>query len=248
LHFVLHFHPWNATILAAFLGLGCKGSSTPGDRQLAIGNWQSNDADLRPRTMSYAHSDFSPPSRPSDVSQRQRQQLQQQALRLQRHTHMMAAYPSLKEFAPRSFVSSYATRLRAFGNPLLTPVYPQANVLPPSRTTKRGTTAINYAEDGYDDDDFEDSEGPRRLTGLRSLRRDDSNLEKKDLSSQQRREIHAPIEIQGIWRDWMGKPKRALYVPRAVHCDKPLRVLTMQIRQPGTASVRAASDSHSNPH
>jgi len=78
--------------------------------------------------------------------------------------------------------------------------------------TKRGTTAINYAEDGFDDDDFEDSEGPRRPTGLRSLRRDDSSIEKGAAASQLGKEINAPVEIQGIWREWMGKAKRAMYV------------------------------------
>jgi len=111
---------------------------------------------------------------------------------------------------PQAFLSSYAPRLRTYGNSLLAPVVPPANTLPAPRTTKRGTTAINYAEDGYDDDDFEDSEGPRRATGLRSLRRDDSNVEKHKDISQLGKELTAPVEVQGIWRDWMGKPKRAL--------------------------------------
>jgi chromatin structure-remodeling complex subunit SFH1 len=70
--------------------------------------------------------------------------------------------------------------------------------------------AVNYAEDGYDDD-FEESDNPRRPTGLRSLRRDDSNnLERATQVAQLGMEITAPVEVQGIWRDWMGKPKRTL--------------------------------------
>jgi chromatin structure-remodeling complex subunit SFH1 len=74
--------------------------------------------------------------------------------------------------------TSYSPRLRQFGNALLTPVLPAAPAAPTSRTTKRGTIAINYAEDGYDDEDFDDSEGPRRPTGLRSLRREELGSDK----------------------------------------------------------------------
>jgi len=103
----------------------------------------------------------------------------------------------------QAFVSSYAPRLKLYANSLITPVIPPANTLPPSRTTKRGTTAINYADDAYDDDDFDDSEGGRRPTGLRSLRRED--LEKKDGPTGPKigREIHAPVDVQPIFREWM---------------------------------------------
>ena len=114
--------------------------------------------------------------------------------------------------SPHAFVCSYPPRLRTFGNALIAPVIPQTQLPPAPRLTKRGTTAINYAEDGFDDDDFEDSEGPRRPTGLRSLRRDDSSTEKGAAASQLGKEINAPVEIQGIWREWMGKAKRAMYV------------------------------------
>lgn len=123
----------------------------------------------------------------------------------------MAAYAGVKMHPPQAFISSYAPRVRSFGNSLLAPVVPQVTSILPARTTKRGTTAINYAEDGYDDD-FEESDGPRRPTGLRSLRRDDSNLERAMQVAQLGKEITAPVEIQGIWRDWMGKPKRTLFV------------------------------------
>ena len=114
----------------------------------------------------------------------------------------------LAAMTPQAFISSYAPRLRAYGNSLLTPVVPQTATTnaPLSRTTKRGTIAINYAENEYDDDDiFEDSEGPRRLTGLRSRREDSNQTNKEGLADKPGREIHAPVEVQGIWREWMGK-------------------------------------------
>lgn len=112
---------------------------------------------------------------------------------------------------PQAFISSYAPRLRSYANSLLTPVIPQTTVAaaPLSRTTKRGTIAINYAEDGYDDDDF-DSEGPRRPTGLRS-RREDPTHAADGAANKLGKEIFAPVEVQGIWRDWMGKPKLVGY-------------------------------------
>jgi chromatin structure-remodeling complex subunit SFH1 len=78
-------------------------------------------------------------------------------------------------------------------------------VLPQGRTTKRGTTAINYAEDGYEDDD-DDSEA-RRPTGLRSLQRNDSNLA-KPLDKELGKELFQPVNMQGIWREWMGRSRR----------------------------------------
>lgn len=97
-----------------------------------------------------------------------------------------------------------------YHNSLLTPVIaPTAALATPSaRTTKRGTTAINYAEDGYDDYDDDDEEGGRRRpTGLRSLRRDDSALNKVDQSEKYGKEIHEPVAVQGVWREWMGKSR-----------------------------------------
>jgi chromatin structure-remodeling complex subunit SFH1 len=122
----------------------------------------------------------------------------------------MATFPLNRQNLPQGFISSYSPRLRTYRNSLLAPVFPQANTVVPTRTTKRGTTAINYAEDGYDDDDFDDSEGPRRPTGLRSLRRDDSGSVPSLQHEKVGKEIIAPIDVQGIWREWMGKPKRAL--------------------------------------
>lgn len=91
---------------------------------------------------------------------------------------------------------------------MLTPVIAPTAALaaPSSRTTKRGTTAINYAEDGYDDYDDDDEEGGRRRpTGLRSLRREESGVGKVDVSEKFGKEASSPVEIQGVWREWMGK-------------------------------------------
>lgn len=124
----------------------------------------------------------------------------------------MSLITTVKTNPPQAFISSYAPRIRTYGNSLLSPIIPATNTLPPARTTKRGTTAINYAEDGFDDEDFDDSEGPRRPTGLRSLRRDESNVDKTGQTAQLGKELTAPVEVQGIWREWMGKPKRAMWV------------------------------------
>ncbi|MCJ1372341.1 Chromatin structure remodeling complex protein sfh1 [Loxospora ochrophaea] len=109
---------------------------------------------------------------------------------------------------PQAFISSYAPRLRTYGNSLLTPVIQPttAQTAPTSRTTKRGTIAINYSEDLLDDDDFDEGEGPRRPTGLRS-RREDPNQGKEGPTDKLGKELTAPVDVQGIWRDWMGKPK-----------------------------------------
>jgi len=104
---------------------------------------------------------------------------------------------------PQAFLSSYAPRLRSYGNALLAPVIPQTTALPQSRTTKRGTAIISYAEDGYDDDDF-DSEGPRRPTGLRSLRREDTEVE-REKAKERGQEIFAPVDVQPIWMGVHGQ-------------------------------------------
>lgn len=105
----------------------------------------------------------------------------------------------------RGYITSYPPRVRQYSNALLTPVIQQVQTGPTPRTTKRGTTAINYAEDGYDDDDFDEGDGPRRPTGLRSLRREESTTEKLPVSDKLGKEVHAPVEVQGIFRDWMIK-------------------------------------------
>lgn len=107
---------------------------------------------------------------------------------------------------PQAFLSSYAPRLRAYNNSLLTPVVPTAvPVAPLSRTTKRGTTIINYAEDGYDDIEYDSDDPRRRPTGLRSLRKEDSAARGLDFADKAGKETKEPVEVQGIWRDWIGK-------------------------------------------
>lgn len=102
----------------------------------------------------------------------------------------------------QAFVTSYPPRLRQYANTLLQPVLQTQNVGPGSRTTKRGTTIINYADDAYDDDDFEDSETSRRPTGLRSLRREE--LEKREPQHEKLgKELHQPLDLQPIYRDWI---------------------------------------------
>ncbi|RKU48748.1 Chromatin structure remodeling complex protein sfh1 [Coniochaeta pulveracea] len=104
--------------------------------------------------------------------------------------------------------SAYAPRLRTYNNTLLLPVLPSATPSNPLvRTTKRGTTALNYAEDGYDDFDEDEDEGRRRRpTGLRSLRQEDSTA-KVDPSEKVGKETSEPVEMQGIYRDWITRPK-----------------------------------------
>jgi chromatin structure-remodeling complex subunit SFH1 len=107
---------------------------------------------------------------------------------------------------PQAFVSTYAPRLRTYNNSLLTPVIPTAPVGPVSRTTKRGTTIINYAEDGYDDLEDDSDDTRRRPTGLRSLRKEDS-VNRQDLADKVGKDTRSPVQLQGIWRDWMGKSR-----------------------------------------
>lgn len=125
----------------------------------------------------------------------------------------MSSLMSSRNNVPQAFVSSYAPRIRTYANSLLTAVQP-ATVIPSLRTTKRGTTAINYSED-FEDDSLEDVDGPRRPTGLRSLRQKEEQAADKvgGPPKEQGRELSAPVDVQAIWRDWMGKPKRNMYVP-----------------------------------
>ncbi|PGH07941.1 hypothetical protein AJ80_07922 [Polytolypa hystricis UAMH7299] len=103
----------------------------------------------------------------------------------------------------QGYITSYPPRLRQFANALITPVIPASQAAPPSRTTKRGTAAVNYAENDYDDDDFEDGDGPRRPTGLRSLRRDELNPDRGPMAEKLGAEIFAPVNVQPQFRDWV---------------------------------------------
>ncbi|KAL2131934.1 hypothetical protein VTI74DRAFT_4436 [Chaetomium olivicolor] len=112
---------------------------------------------------------------------------------------------AVRSESQQAILSSYAPRLRTYNNALLQPVLPGAAPSNPlARTTKRGTTIINYAEDGYDDYDDDEEDSRRRPTGLRSLRRDDS-VAKVDPSEKVGKDTSEPVEMQGIYRDWMGK-------------------------------------------
>ena len=108
---------------------------------------------------------------------------------------------------PQGYITSYAPRLRTYNNSLLTPVLTSSAPSGPlQRTTKRGTTIINYAEDGFEDYDDDDDDNRRRPTGLRSLRRDES-VSKIDPSDKVGKETTDPVDVQGVWREWMLKPR-----------------------------------------
>ncbi|KAF2430489.1 hypothetical protein EJ08DRAFT_679046 [Tothia fuscella] len=138
--------------------------------------------------------------------------------------------PSLRLNPPQAFLSSYAPRIRTYGNSLLAPVIPQTTAVPQIKTTRRGTAVVSYAEDGYDDD-FEDSEGHgRRPTGLRSLRREDTDTAQAGGASQLGKEIYAPVDVQGIWREYMGKPKRVLTEKQLqIQAALPLTLIPIRI-------------------
>ncbi|KAG5987249.1 hypothetical protein E4U54_005077, partial [Claviceps lovelessii] len=131
---------------------------------------------------------------------------------------------------PQAFQSSYAPRLRAYNNSLLTPVLPSSAPSGPiSRTTKRGTTIINYAEDGYDDLEDDSDDPRRRPTGLRSLRKEDF-VSRQDLADRAGKETKEPVQVQGIWRDWMGK-NRAMKSDQqnAAQASLPLTLIPIRI-------------------
>ena len=65
---------------------------------------------------------------------------------------------------------------------------------------------VNYSEDLLHDDDFDDSDAPRRHGGLRNRRDQGADHARDALVERLSKELSEPIEIQGIWRDWMGKP------------------------------------------
>ncbi|KAI1334279.1 hypothetical protein F5Y15DRAFT_409781 [Xylariaceae sp. FL0016] len=130
---------------------------------------------------------------------------------------------------PQALCTSYAPRLRAYNNSLLTPVvHSTAPANPLSRTTKRGTTLINYAEDGYDYDDDDTDDTRRRPTGLRSLRREDSTT-RAEPSDKVGKETHAPVNMQGVWRDWMIKPKNRSELCAQAQAALPVTLIPIRI-------------------
>ena len=135
---------------------------------------------------------------------------------------------------PQAFISSYAPRLRSYGNSLISPIVPPSNTLPPPRTTKRGTTAINYAEDGYDDDDFEDSEGPRRATGLRSVRRDDSTIHCGEVSGLKLARVESCRSVNDEPTHWLA----VLELHRDLYFNNTLGPFTIPAPRPRPAPPR----------
>lgn len=131
---------------------------------------------------------------------------------------------------PQAYLSTYAPRLRGYNNALLTPVLPSAAPAGPiSRTTKRGTTIINYAEDGYEDIEDDSDDPRRRPTGLRSLRKEDSATIQQ-LADKAGKETRVPVEVQGVWRDWFGK-RAALRSDQqnAAQANLPLTLIPIRI-------------------
>jgi len=131
----------------------------------------------------------------------------------------------------QAFQSSYAPRIRQYTNSLAAPVL-VTQAIPAGRTTKRGTTVINYADDAYDDDDFDDSEGPgRRPTGLRSIRRDD--LERKEPQPDKLgKELYEPTEVQSMFRQWIADGLRQRRPPtvQGAHAQAQLPLTMIPIR------------------
>ncbi|KAI0400638.1 hypothetical protein F4802DRAFT_475520 [Xylaria palmicola] len=140
---------------------------------------------------------------------------------------------------PQALSSAYAPRLRTYNNSLLTPVLQSTAPGPVARTTKRGTTVINYAEDGYDYDDDDDDDGRRRPTGLRSLRREDS-ASRADAGDKVGKDTLVPVHVQGVWRDWMTKPKNSADISAQAQAALPVTLIPIRIDVDIPAFVPAA--------
>ncbi|GAP82790.1 putative snf5 smarcb1 ini1 [Rosellinia necatrix] len=141
---------------------------------------------------------------------------------------------------PQALFSSYAPRLRTYNNSLLTPVLQSTAPGPIARTTKRGTTVINYAEDGYDYDDDDDDDGRRRPTGLRSLRREES-ASRVDISDRVAKDTLVPVHLQGIWRDWMTKVKNNSDISAQAQATMPVTLIPIRIDVDIPAFIPAAA-------
>lgn len=138
----------------------------------------------------------------------------------------MSSALSTRAHVPQAFVSSYAPRIRTYANSLLTPVLP-TNALPPIRTTKRGTTAINYSED-FEDDTIDDSDAPRRA--MRNRRMEEQLGDKVGHPREADKELTSPVDVQAIWREWMGKPKRSMTEKQVqVQAALPLNLVPIRI-------------------
>ncbi|KAI1741188.1 hypothetical protein F4680DRAFT_70741 [Xylaria scruposa] len=140
---------------------------------------------------------------------------------------------------PQALSSSYAPRLRTYNNALLTPVLQATAPGPVARTTKRGTTVINYAEDGYDYDDDDDDDSRRRPTGLRSLRREDS-ASRADPGDRVGKDTAVPVHLQGIWREWMAKARNTADVSAHAQAALPVTLIPIRIDVDIPAFIPAA--------
>ncbi|EER26051.1 Chromatin structure remodeling complex protein sfh1 [Coccidioides posadasii str. Silveira] len=131
---------------------------------------------------------------------------------------------------PFASVTSYSPRLRQYANALLTPVLP-ATQTPASRTTKRGTAAINYAENDIDEEDFDDSDSTRRPTGLRSLKREDIHPDRGPTGEKLGTEIFAPANVQPNFREWLlrRRPKAMKEVQLTGYGLLPLNLVPIRI-------------------
>ncbi|CAI4217142.1 unnamed protein product [Parascedosporium putredinis] len=132
---------------------------------------------------------------------------------------------------PQASLTSLAPRLRAYNNSMLVPNIPSATSGPIARTTKRGTTIINYAEDGFDDLDDDDDDSRRRPSGLRSSRRGgDDSAAKQDFSDKIGKEATEPVVLNGQWRDWMVRTKMLRSDRQgAAQSDLPLTLIPIRI-------------------
>ncbi|EER43465.1 RSC complex subunit Sfh1 [Histoplasma capsulatum H143] len=133
----------------------------------------------------------------------------------------------------QGYMTSYSPRLRQYANALLTPSIPPSQGVLGARTTKRGTIAVNYAEDGYDDDDFDDSEGPRRPTGLRSLRREELNPDRGPAGEKLGKEIFQPVDMQpnsgNGWFKKVLKARRMRKKQLSTQAQLPLTLVPIRI-------------------
>ncbi|WEW55563.1 Chromatin structure remodeling complex protein sfh1 [Emydomyces testavorans] len=131
---------------------------------------------------------------------------------------------------PFATVTSYSPRLRQYANALLIPVLP-ATQISAARTTKRGTTAINYAENDADEEEWEDSDGARRPTGLRSLKREEILPDRGPAGERLGTEIYAPTSVQPNFREWVirRRAKAMREIQLTGHGLLPLNVVPIRI-------------------
>ncbi|EEP80797.1 conserved hypothetical protein [Uncinocarpus reesii 1704] len=132
---------------------------------------------------------------------------------------------------PFASVTSYSPRLRQYANALLTPILP-ATPASAVRTTKRGTAAINYAENDFDDEELDDnSDSTRRPTGLRSLKREELQPDRGPTGEKLGTEIFAPANVQPNFREWVirRRPKSMREIQITGHGLLPLNLVPIRI-------------------